>query len=293
MKLALLGGDRRMLFAAEHLSVLGHDVRLAGGAVATHFSATAASAPDDWLDAAGQSESVILPLCTQTADGAWILQAPPTAEKIPLATLAEVLHPGQPVLAGMPPEPVRALFFSRGLTLLDYFARDELAIANAVPTAQGVLALLMDALEVVLADCAVCITGYGRCARALARALRGLGTRVSIAVRRRRDLVQVRVDGYTPLSLADFPENAAAFDAIINTVPEQILGAEALGALKKDCLLIEIASAPFGIDRAAAATLGLPLIYAPSLPGKAAPKTAGLIIADTVHTMLQEWQSRC
>jgi dipicolinate synthase subunit A len=62
-----------------------------------------------------------------------------------------------------------------------------------------------------------------------------------------------------------------------------------LAAFRSDCLLIEIASAPFGIAADDAKMLGLPYIYAPALPGKTAPKTAGEIIADTVDSILKEF----
>ena len=45
------------------------------------------------------------------------------------------LRPGQVICAGMVGPQTAALAADRGLTLHDYFAREELAVANAVPTA--------------------------------------------------------------------------------------------------------------------------------------------------------------
>jgi dipicolinate synthase subunit A len=51
-------------------------------------------------------------------------------------------------------------------------------------------------------------------------------------------------------------------------------------------LLMELASAPGGWD----SSLPIPCraIYAPGIPGKHFPKTAGIIIADTIDTILKE-----
>ena len=56
----------------------------------------------------------------------------------------------------------------------------------------------------------------------------------------------------------------------------------------KDCLLIEIASAPYGIDFSAARELGFGSVVSGSLPGKIAPKTAGYIICDTICNIIKE-----
>ena len=58
--------------------------------------------------------------------------------------------------------------------------------------------------------------------------------------------------------------------------------------VKSDCLVIDVASAPFGTDFATAYELGINAIQCPSLPGKVAPKTAGRIIADGIINMMKE-----
>ena len=58
--------------------------------------------------------------------------------------------------------------------------------------------------------------------------------------------------------------------------------------LKEDCLVIDLASKPGGVNLKAAAQLGTKVIWALSLPGKAAPATSGRIIRDTIYHILQE-----
>ena len=75
---------------------------------------------------------------------------------------------------------------------------------------------------------------------------------------------------------------------MVNTIPHRVIEKELLQRLKKETVLVEISSAPFGIDFDSASQLGLQIIKAASLPGKVSPKTAGEIIADTVDRLIQQ-----
>ena len=71
-------------------------------------------------------------------------------------------------------------------------------------------------------------------------------------------------------------------------MPAPILGIEELAAMKEGVLVIDLASRPGGVDRSAAAALGVKVIHALSLPGRVAPVTAGRYIRDTVYHMMEE-----
>ena len=78
------------------------------------------------------------------------------------------------------------------------------------------------------------------------------------------------------------------FDAVINTVPVKVLGNAQLLKLNPECVLVEVASAPFGIDFQAAKERAFKVVKAGSLPGKVAPKTAGEIIGRSILPMIKE-----
>ena len=61
-----------------------------------------------------------------------------------------------------------------------------------------------------------------------------------------------------------------------------------LARLPAGAVIIDLASAPGGVDLAAADALGLCARFAPGLPGRCAPATAGALVADTVLRMLCE-----
>ena len=75
---------------------------------------------------------------------------------------------------------------------------------------------------------------------------------------------------------------------MINTVPARVLGEAELAELRPDCLVIDLASKPGGVDLDAAARLGKKVVWALSLPGKVAPVTAGRAIRTAIYNILSE-----
>ena len=67
-----------------------------------------------------------------------------------------------------------------------------------------------------------------------------------------------------------------------------ILTEQKLKNVKKECLLIDLASNPGGIDKKAIKDMDLKLIWALSLPGKVAPTTSAEFIKETIYNILKE-----
>ena len=61
-----------------------------------------------------------------------------------------------------------------------------------------------------------------------------------------------------------------------------------LTRISPGALVIDLASKPGGVDFEAAKDIGVNVIWALSLPGKAAPVTSGKIIKDTALNILSE-----
>ena len=60
--------------------------------------------------------------------------------------------------------------------------------------------------------------------------------------------------------------------------------------VKKDCLIIDLASNPGGVDREVAKLKGIKTIWALSLPGKVAPLTSAEFIKETIYNIFKEMQ---
>ena len=71
-------------------------------------------------------------------------------------------------------------------------------------------------------------------------------------------------------------------------MPHLILDEEKLKYVKKDCLLLDLASKPGGIDEDYCKRQGLKFIWALALPGKVAPVTSAKYIKNTIYNILRE-----
>ena len=176
----------------------------------------------------------------------------------------------------------------RGLTIHDYFEREELAVANAVPTAEGAIQLAMEHLPITLHGARVLVIGFGRVGRLTAQRFAALGAKVSVAARKYDQLAWAQAMGLGAEHLEHLTGWLCGYDLVVNTVPSQVLGRAELEDLKRDCLIIDLASKPGGVDLSAAGELGLTVIWALALPGKVAPITAGAAIKSTIYNMLRE-----
>ena len=78
------------------------------------------------------------------------------------------------------------------------------------------------------------------------------------------------------------------YDIIYNTVPSLLFDCAFLEQVDKKTFIIELASAPGGIDVCAAKELGSNVLWAASLPGKYAPESAGKLIGDCVNRIVEK-----
>ncbi len=270
MHFTVAGGDNRLHYTAESLRENGYTV-----------TRTKADANEDYTN----TDVLILPV-PLSRDGTHVF-APNAGDPIEIDQLAEKLPRTARVFCGMPQKNAEP-FFRRGIRLYDYAAREEFAVRNALPTAEGVAQILLQTLPITVRGAHILITGYGRTARACARLLSAMGAHVTVAARRCSALAFADTDGYRSLYLRELPRFMHEMDAVVNTVPATVLTRDVLRTMRRDCPVIEIASAPYGTDLDAAGALGVHVQIAPSLPGKVAPKTAGVILTDTVLNILRE-----
>ena len=163
-----------------------------------------------------------------------------------------------------------------------------MAVLNAVPPAEGAVNLAMNERASTLWESRCLVTGFGRCAKALALLLKGFGARVTVAARKQGDLAFARTLGLQTIPLRQLQEVLPQQEIVFNTIPAPVLTRPLLEQLQPECLIIDLASRPGGVDFEAAGELGLKTIWALSLPGKVAPITAGEIIRDTVLNMISE-----
>ena len=218
-----------------------------------------------------------------------LLPLPLEQSGLPLAQLLGAAKPGALALGGKVTDSARTIARAAGVELVDYFARPELTVYNAIPTAEGCIGILLERRSRTLWGAAVLVLGFGPVGRALAVRL---GARVTVAARRPVQRAMAEELGLRAVPLTELAAAAAAFDTVVNTIPAPVLTAQVLAALPKGCLIVDLASKPGGTDFAAARRLGHTALHALSLPTVWAPETAGEALARTVQTILQEREGK-
>ena len=143
-------------------------------------------------------------------------------------------------------------------------------------------------MPITLHDCKALILGFGRIGKILAKMLQGLGVKVFVEARKYSDIAWIKSYGYKPVYINELGDYLGKMDVIFNTIPHIVLDANMLGKLKNDCLIIDLASKPGGVDFERAKGMGIKVIWALSLPGKVAPITAAKFIKETIYNILEE-----
>lgn len=161
--------------------------------------------------------------------------------------------------------------------------------ANAVPTAEGAVQVAMEELGITLHRARVLVLGFGRVGKITAHRMAALGAEVTVAARKYADLAWAEAYGYRAVRLGELSGYLCGYDLLVNTVPVRILERALLRELKENCLVLDLASKPGGVDLEAAAQLGVRCVWALSLPGKVAPISAAVALRDTVYNMLREF----
>ena len=274
------GGDPRQAALAALLADDGHSVHTYA------LEQGQGMRCEESMEGADRADCVVLPLPAVGADGK--LNAPLAEGRHDLSEILDALRPGQLVCAGMVGEKLQAMAGSRRLVLRDYFAREELAVLNAIPTAEGAIQIAMEELPITLHNARVLVIGFGRLGRALAPRLRALGAQVWVSARRYEQRAAAEGMGLGSAGVERLWDWLCSYDLVVNTVPAPVLGVEELAALKEGALVIDLASRPGGVDLDAARALGVHVVWALSLPGRVAPVTAGRYIKDTVYHIMEE-----
>lgn len=279
----VVGGDLRQAKLAELLAEDGHTVHT--------FALEQMPEPGEvpmaeTMEEAELAHCVILPLPVMGEKG--MLNAPLSARQYSLAEILERLRPDQVICAGLVTAEAAEIAAERGLTFCDYFAREELAVANAIPTAEGALQIAMEELPITIHGAKVLIIGYGRLGKLLAHRFSALGAKVTVSARKYADLAWAQAYGYATEQTDQLDGWLCGYDLVINTVPARVLNEARLADLPPGALVVDLASRPGGVDFEAAASLGVKVIWALSLPGKVAPVTSGKNIRDTIYNILQE-----
>lgn len=231
-------------------------------------------------------DCAVLPL-PATTDGVRITM-PYHSENPDFDIILKAVKRGGRVFTGKSCPYLERICEENGLRLYNYFDREELQLLNAVPTAEGALEIMLNELPVTVFGVSALITGFGRIGEVMAKMLISLGAKATVYARRSEQRAKAECMGCAAVSDVELEEALNQFDVVINTVPATVFDRKRLMRLKKDCLIIDLASKAGVEDLELAASVGVKVIWALSLPGRTAPVTAGRIIGKTIENILGE-----
>ncbi len=195
---------------------------------------------------------------------------------------------GKTFIAGSIKQEVYNLAKGKNIKIIDLLNREELVVLNAISTAEGAIQIAMEETVRTIHGSNILIMGFGRIGKILANALHAMGANVYCEARKNEDLAWIKAYGYKPINLNELHKHLNKFHIIMNTIPSLVLDEQKLCLLNKDCLIIDLASSPGGVDRCVANKMGIKTIWALSLPGKVAPLTSAEFIKDTIYNVFNE-----
>lgn len=282
---AILGGDMRQVFLAEelahhHAKICHYD--LSALPDKTKDSDTSVVEAGSLKDACFYSDCILcpIPFIQKGTD----LISSESKHPFSSSALLEALHSGQTLFAGGIPDVFLKAAKKKGVSVFDYLKEPSFLVHNSLATAEGTLceAIIHSPFHLHKSHCAV--LGFGNCGHTLASYLKGMFCNVCVCTDLPAESARASVIADSCICTKDLSAHAGTFDFIFNTIPAQILTKDILQHIKPSTLIVDIASAPGGVDIDAAKQFHIPVIQCPGLPGKYAPASSAKFLRNFIES---------
>lgn len=195
------------------------------------------------------------------------------------------------IFTGITNEYLNRVTDEAGVSLTPLLNRDDVAIYNSIPTAEGAIMMAIENTNYTIHSSRIIVTGFGRIGQTVAHRFSALGAKVSVSTKRSAELARAMEMGLTAVPLEKLYEHTNQCDILINTVPALVVNQQAIEQLPSNSIIIDLASNPGGTDFEFAKKRGIQAILTGSLPSIVAPKTAGKILADVIKQILFDEES--
>lgn len=290
---AVIGGDMRQVYLTEELAKCQNQV--------CHY---ALMAVPDMHKSSCTSSIVSGRSLTESCKNARCIIGPvPLSQKVAelnqqilkdslyLKTLLEDLQPGQYFFAGCIPQDFQRKAEEKGVFVFDLMKEDSLSVSNSIATAEGALCEAIKRSPRNLRNSSCAVLGYGKCGSTLVHYLKGISCNVSVftdpAIE--RSFASITADNCG--TLKDFQMKAKEFAFIFNTIPAAVVTDQIMRHMNHSTVIIDIASAPGGVDYEAAKKHSVKAFHCLGLPGKYAPYSSAKAIKETIEAILSRERS--
>lgn len=275
--IAIFGGDKRQIYLAKAFIEKGYSV-------CTY----------NLVEIVSEENETRLQTLDEVFDKSSVLIGPiPLSKKLmPLdqliPTFKKRLKKQHLLIGGMIPSALVQFCVENKIEYCDLMKNEKIAISNAVATAEGAIMEAIQASPINLHKSKCLVLGYGRCGRVLAEKLKGLSAQVAVAARSEEALAYAAASGMRSVHLSDIKDVLPDCDFIFNTIPALIMDSNQVVLLKNDTVIIDISSAPGGVNYEAIEKRRLNAKLCLGLPGKVAPKASAQILFDEINLKLKE-----
>jgi dipicolinate synthase subunit A len=283
--MVIVGGDVRQIEVAKIIRDKGAKVSLVGFTKLSDDSIEKIKCGFQEIDYS-QVDAILVPVSGLDHEGK--VEARYSDEEISLTEKHLENTPEHCVIyTGVKTPYLTKLMETTGRKVVPMFARDDMAILNSIPTAEGTLKVAIEHTDFMIHGSKVMVLGYGRVGKTIARLFASVGAKVHVGARKEADLARIIEVGLTPFQLKDLGDEVKNMDICINTIPHMMLTPEVLDKMDHDTLIIDVASKPGGTDFEYAKEKGIKALLELGIPGKVAPKSAGAIIAKVLIDVLE------
>ena len=251
----LLISDMRQVCLAEILTKKGHNVRC----LDIRNRETALQQLEKLKRFLDKADVLILPIPVQKVP----------EQEIFYDILNKNLEKKTLVMGGCFSTEQRELLTGRDIHFLDFMEDTVVTEENAVATAEGTIAELVEKSPYNIDEAKVLVTGYGYCGKAIAKRLGALGARVTVLARRK-----------------EARKEAKGAAMVVNMVPALVVTEKIIRELPRDAYIVDIASGEGGTDFACAREYGIHADHVLGIPGKYAPKESAYILERSVERFI-------
>ncbi|NLP43875.1 MAG: dipicolinate synthase subunit DpsA [Peptococcaceae bacterium] len=287
IRLAVIGGDDREIYLIPELQKMGAEIF--GLGLEKSPLGNSIEYVASFKDIMAKNvDALIFPMFG--ADERGLVKAKYSEKPIFLnKEVLECIPHGVPVFIGFARPLLKLAADQLKVTLIEVANRDEVAILNSVPSAEGAIQMAMEATNITIHSSQSFVLGVGRTGLTLINMLKGLGAKVTAVARKPADLARALEMGVNAVDFTRLKEEIAKAEIVFNTVPALVIDRAILDNMSREAVIIDLASIPGGTDFEYAQILGIRAQLAPGLPGIVAPKSAGKILAKIYPQLILQY----
>ena len=280
--ISIVGGDLRIVYLAKMLANEKYKIKIFGIDKEELFRNNIKICNS--IEETVKDNKYVISSIPFSKDGLY-LNTPFSESKITVKDFFKIIS-NKTLIAGSFKDNIIDLAEKNNIEIIDLMENEKIAINNTISTAEGTIKIAIEETDKTIFNSNILILGFGKVGKIVAERFYGLKGNIFCEARREEDIAWIKAYGYNAIKLEDIDEKLNKFDIIINTIPAKVVNEERLKIINRECLIIDLASNPGGVDYMAAEKYGIKTIHALGIPGKIAPYTSATYLKESIIKLL-------